>query len=110
MYRIIMMNGTEMAVVDRVTWIKISRSGSYAIAKNRGEAIGISYKSVPYNLLGFDRIEGAQTVMVSEIDAGEYIKEIARNAANIDYISMMTDVELPEEDTGNPDEEEVVEE
>lgn len=126
MYKIIMMDGTEMAVVDRVTWIKIGRSGSYAIAKNRGEAIGIAYKSVPYNLLGFDRIEGAETVMVSEIDAGEYVKEIARNAANIDYISMMTDVELPEiepeeepepepeeevdPDAETPDEEEVVEE
>lgn len=97
MYRIIMMDGTEMAVVDNITWIKIGSSGSYTPAK-RGEAIGIAYKSVPYNLNGYDLIEGAETVMVADIDAGEYVKAISMNTANIDYISMMADIELPEQE------------
>lgn len=111
MYKIIMMDGSEMAVVDKINWIKIGASGSYAPAKNRGEAVGVAYNSVAYNLLGFDKIKDAETVMVTEIDSGEYIKEIAINTANIDYISMMTDIELPEiEPTTIDSESEVVEE
>ena len=98
MYRIIMMDGTEMAVVDKVEWIKIGQSGSYTPAKGRGDAIGIAYKSVAYNLHGFDLIPEAETVMVVEIDAGEYVKEISKNTANIDYISMMADIDLPEDE------------
>ena len=49
--------------------------------------------------------------MVTDIDSGEYIKEIAINTANIDYISMMADIELPEiEPTTIESESEVVEE
>ena len=49
--------------------------------------------------------------MVTDIDSGEYIKEIAINTANIDYISMMADIKLPEiEPTTIESESEVVEE
>ena len=42
------MDGSEMAVVDKINWIKIGASGSYAPAKNRGEAVGVAY-----NLYGY---------------------------------------------------------
>ena len=32
---------------------------------------------MPYNLVGFEEIEGADTVVVSKIDAGEVMKEMA---------------------------------
>lgn len=73
MYRIINMDGSDKAIVETVNWIKIGPSGSFAPAKNRGEAVGIAYESVAYNLLGFDRIPGADTVMVAELDAGKLI-------------------------------------
>ena len=34
------------------------------------EAIGVAYNCIPYNLIGHDEIEGADTVVVSEIDGG----------------------------------------
>ena len=30
----------------------------------------MAYNCVPYNLIGYDKIEGADTVVVSEIDGG----------------------------------------
>lgn len=84
MYRIIKMDGTELAVVAEALWIKIGPSGSLAPAKNRGEAVGIAYQSVPYNLLGFDRIPEAETVMVAEVDAGEYIASLVREIATVE--------------------------
>ncbi len=73
MYRIIKMDGSELAVVAKAMWVKIGPSGSLAPAKNRGDAVGIAYQSVAYNLLGFDRIPDAETVMVADLDAGKLI-------------------------------------
>jgi len=76
LYRIIKMDGSELAVVAKAMWVKIGPSGSLAPAKNRGDAVGIAYQSTAYNLLGFDRIPDAETVMVAEVDDGEYIQDV----------------------------------
>ena len=38
------------------------------------DAIGVAFKSVAYNLVGHEDIEGADTVVVSEIDGGQELK------------------------------------
>lgn len=76
MYRIIKIDGTELGITDSVTYIKISRNGSYINATEK-DAIGVAFKSEPYNLIGHEDIEGADTVVVSRIDTGDVMKEMA---------------------------------
>lgn len=69
MYRIIKTDGTELGVTDSVNYIKLNTNGSYTTAK-KDEAIGVAYRSVAYNLIGHEDIIDAETVIVSETDAG----------------------------------------
>lgn len=69
MYRIIKIDGTELGITDSVNYIKIGVSGSFTNA-TEADAIGVAFKSEPYNLLGHDDIEDADTVIVSKIDGG----------------------------------------
>lgn len=69
MYRIIKIDGTELGITDSVNYIKIGVSGDFTNA-TEADAIGVAFKSEPYNLLGHDDIENADTVIVSKIDGG----------------------------------------
>lgn len=66
MFRIIKIDGTELGITDSVNYIKIGESGDYATASEQ-DAIGIAFNSEPYNLLGHEDIEGADTVIVSNV-------------------------------------------
>ena len=74
MYRIIKIDGTELGITDSVTYIKISESGSYVNATEE-DAIGVAFNSEPYNLIGHEDIEGADTVVVSKTDGGSMVYE-----------------------------------
>lgn len=76
MFRIIKIDGTELGVTDSVNYIKIDVSGSFTTA-NAEDAIGVAFNSVAYNLVGHSMIEGAETVVVSRVDAGTMISELA---------------------------------
>ncbi len=69
MYRIIKIDGTELGITDSVRYIRIGDSGDLTPCGPE-DAIGVAYLSVPYNLVGYNLIEGADTVVVSAIDAG----------------------------------------
>ena len=70
MYRIIKVaDGAEVGITEAVNYIKIGSSGSLTTA-TKNDAVGIAFDSIPYNLVGHDEIEGAETVVVSEIDGG----------------------------------------
>jgi len=79
MYRIIKIDGTELGITDTVNYIKIGASGSYAPTEKK-TAIGVAFQSVPYNLAGHSEIEGADTVIVSQVDSGAIIQEAASYA------------------------------
>ena len=73
MYRIIKIDGTELGVTDSVNYIKISENGCFTNATAE-DAIGVAFNSVAYNLVGYNEIEEADTVVVSKIDGGNEIK------------------------------------
>lgn len=75
MFRIIKIDGTELGVTDSVNYIKIDVSGSFTTATVE-DAIGVAFNSVAYNLIGYDMIEGAETVVVSRVDAGTVISQL----------------------------------
>lgn len=70
MYRIIKVSdGTEIGVTDAVEFIRYGNSGCFVPASQEN-AIGVAYDGVPYNLIGSDEIEDADTVVVSKVDGG----------------------------------------
>ena len=81
MFRIIKTDGTELGITDSVNYIKIGASGCFA-PTDRKNAIGVAFQSVPYNLAGHEAIEGAETVIVSAVDGGAEMQNIA-NTINI---------------------------
>lgn len=81
MYRIIKTDGTELGITDSVNYIKIGASGSFTTAEKE-DAIGVAYESVAYNLAGHAEISDADTVVVSAIDGGAEVYNIA-NTINI---------------------------
>lgn len=72
MYRIIKLDGTELGMTDSVLYIKVTESGSFTPC-SIDEAIGVAFDSVPYNLVGREDIEGADTVVVSKCDGGAMV-------------------------------------
>lgn len=105
MYRIIRTSdGVELGAVEKVNYIRIGESGSFA-PTNHVNAIGVAYKSKPYNLVGHSDIEGAETVVVSAVDTGDYMTPLTINArteqgitdldiANIEAQQMITDLDI----------------
>lgn len=81
MYRIIKTDGTELGITDSVNYIKIGVSGCFTTAKKE-DAIGVAYESVAYNLAGYTEISDADTVVVSAIDGGAEVGNLA-NTINI---------------------------
>ena len=75
MYRITNIStGADLGAVDKVVYIKIGESGDFTNAAEN-EAIGVALSGTPYNLMGHDEIEGADTVVVSEFDGGALVGE-----------------------------------
>lgn len=75
MYRIIKVSdGTEIGVTDTVEFIRYGKSGCF-VPTDEGNAIGVAYNGIPYNLIGHDDIEDADTVVVSKFDGGGVVAE-----------------------------------
>lgn len=70
MYRIIRIDGTELGITDHINFIKVSETGDFTLT-TKDLATGVAYQSYPYNLMGHEAIEGADTVVISEFDGGE---------------------------------------
>lgn len=81
MFRIIKIDGTELGITDSVNYIKLSEDGCFANASSH-DAIGVAFNSVAYNLIGHTDINGAETVIVSTIDGGAEVGNLA-NTINI---------------------------
>lgn len=105
MYRIIKLDGTELGMTDSVLYIKVSNSGSFTPCPV-DEAIGVAFNSEPYNLIGHNEIDGADTVVVSAVDGGAQVVELFAthteteqmltelDIANIEAQQAITDLEL----------------
>ena len=72
MYRIIKLDGTELGMTDSVLYIKVGSSGSF-VPCSVDEAIGVAFNSEPYNLFGYEEIEGVDTVIISKCDGGALV-------------------------------------
>lgn len=72
MYKIVKTNGVELGTTDSVVYIRAGNGGSFTLA-TADDAIGVSYNSTPYNLIGHNEIADTDTVNVIKVDAGQKI-------------------------------------
>lgn len=101
MYSIVAADGREIGVVETPVYIFKQSNGVYALC---GEAVaeGIAFEGTPYQLMERPAMgDGLISVRLFQVDAGARLsiqeKIALQNSANIDYISMMADITLPNE-------------
>lgn len=94
MYRINKLDGTELGVSESIIYIRIHPNGCFTSATEE-TAIGVAYNSIPYNLIGHDEIEGAETVIVSRIDGGHEISGL-KEKSNIhtDHLAEVDEIAI----------------
>lgn len=97
MYRIITTEGTELGLTDSVLFIKKSTDGTL-IEASREDAIGLAYKGTAYNLPGHTEVERAKTAVAVQVSAAQIMQEqtvfAEKLQANMDYLAMMSDVDI----------------
>ena len=93
-------DGSLLALVEQPNWVYLMENGSYGLCAYE-VAQGVSINGTVYNLAGKTISENGE-VDFREIANGEYMmqqdKVAEQNAANVDYLAMMTGVDLPIEE------------
>lgn len=74
MYKIINAEGRELGMTERPYYIRRSESGSYTPCSEK-EAQGVALNGTPYHLFGRAAMDGLETVVLSETDAGSILRE-----------------------------------
>lgn len=62
-------NGASVGMTEAPTYIKQHSNGSFVLCPEP-EASGIAFAGSAYHLLGREPLEGAESVMLEEVDAG----------------------------------------
>ena len=93
-------DGSLLALVEQPNWVCLQENGAYGLGGYES-AQGVAINGIVYNLAGNSISENGE-VDFKEIPSGEYMmqqdKVAAQNAANVDYLSMMTGFDLPLEE------------
>lgn len=92
MYRF-SVGGSTIALSDSPIWVRRQLNGSLGQC-DRTKAFGVMVGTTKYNLRGHN-IGGIATVDYEEVQGGTYM---LKQESNIDYLSMMTGIDLPNED------------
>ena len=91
----------DLAYVENPVWIKKMNNGCFGLT-DRQRATGIVVAGTPYTLGVSDDMSELELVTITKLDGGSLL---AQYMANLDYLSAMTGVDLPEEDAQPSDEE-----
>ena len=91
-------DGASLGLTERPTYIKQAPNGCLVLCPE-SEAVGIVWEGTPLHLPGRDELEGAETVMLEEMDSGpdlfiatDALSDI--DAMNIDHEYRLTLVSL----------------
>ena len=74
MYKIINAEGRELGMTEQPYYIKLSESGSYTPCGEK-ESQGVALNGTPYHLFGRAAMDGLETVVLAETDAGHILQE-----------------------------------
>lgn len=90
-------DGSLVGLAENPNWVRLMDNGVYGLCPF-GEAHGVVLNGAVYNLPGNNISENGEVYFV-EVAVGEYMMQqdrvAAQNAANVDYLSMMTGFSLP---------------
>lgn len=90
-------DGALIALSEQPTWVCLLENGTYGLCQ-REEAQGVVIGGAVYNING-NVISQNGDVTYNEVSNSEFMmqqdKVAAQNAANLDYLSMMTGFDLP---------------
>lgn len=82
MYQIIK-DGALLALTEAPTYVHLKENGCFALCA-QDQAQGIAHGGTVYHLLGREAIEGAETVMLEETDAGSELATVKETLAAAD--------------------------
>lgn len=80
MFKIIK-NGKSLGMTEATTYVRKAGNGCFVLC-GEAEAVGIAYGGTVYHLLGREAMEGAESVILEEVDAGAEIQAAGESAAN----------------------------
>lgn len=80
MFKIIK-DGTSLGMTEAPTYVRQAENGCFVLCQE-GQATGIAYGGTVYHLLGREAMEGAESVILEETDAGAEIQAAGESAAN----------------------------
>ena len=75
MFKIIK-EGTSLGMTEAPTYVRQAENGCFVLCRE-AQATGIAYGGTVYHLLGREAVEGAESVILEETDAGEEIERTA---------------------------------
>ena len=99
MYKIINAYGRELGMTEQPYYIKLSESGSYTPCGEK-EAHGVALNGTPYHLFGRAAMDGLETVVLAETDAGHILQE----QKTVNSIAFVTLAEAGSIDTATAEE------
>ena len=80
MFKIIK-EGTSLGMTEAPTYVRQAENGCFVLCQEV-EATGIAHNGTVYHLLGREALEGAESVILEETDAGAEIQAAGESAAN----------------------------
>ena len=80
MFKIIK-DGTSLGMTEAPTYVRQAENGCFVLCQE-GQATGIAYGGTVYHLLGREALEGAESVILEDTDAGAEIQAAGESAAN----------------------------
>ena len=84
-YKIVNADTNELiGITDNPRYIYLKGTGSLVPAERKQDATGVAYKSTPYNLVGTIGVGAETTVVVFELDNGDF---------QIDNIDLFTTIQ-----------------
>lgn len=105
-------DGSVLALVEKPNWVYLMDNGCYGLCELEC-AQGVAIRGAVYNI-NENEISDNGKVSFAIVENGEYMmqqdKVAEQNAANVDYLAMMTGYDLPTEETTDEATEETVEE
>lgn len=80
-------DGASLGMTERPNYIKRAPNGCLVLCPE-AEATGIVWEGTPLHLLGRDELEGAETVMLEEMDSGPELFTAADALSDIDAMNV----------------------
>lgn len=72
-------DGALLALTEQVNYIRLHEGGFYLLCPE-AEAQGVAVAGTPYHLQGREEMQGCETVLVQETDAGTALQEATARA------------------------------